>query len=761
KWAINRPEQVIDLLGLMGDKVDNIPGVPGIGPKTAAKFIQQYDNVENLLEHTDEIKGKNQERLTEFRDQALLSKKLATIETAVPISFDPDNYILESFDREYLSEIFKELEFRTLANEILGQADEKPLAGQQGSLFGSAKPAAKSNGKTSRLQAHSVADKDITTEEHDYQLIDTPEGRADLVKKLAAQKIFAFDTETTGIDATQAELVGVSFSYKENEAYYVPVPADRKQAEALVAEFADVFTNENIVKIGQNIKYDYIMLYRYGIEVGGKLRDTMVMHYLLHPEQRHNMNYLAENYLKYKPVSIETLIGKGKKQLSMRDVPVEKVSTYACEDADITLQLYRALEPEIEEESLLKLYEEIEAPLIPVLAKIEMAGINLDKDFLADYSKTLTAQLRTVEQEIYDEAEVRFNLGSPKQIGEVLFDKLEIPYKGRKTKTGQYKTDEATLTDLAEDHPIVSKILRVRSLSKLLSTYVDALPTMVNPLTGRVHSSFNQTIAATGRLSSQHPNLQNIPIRTPEGAEVRKAFIPRDDNHLLLASDYSQIELRLVAALSKDEGMVSAFQAGRDIHRATAAGIFNVEYDDVTREQRYQAKTINFAILYGAGAQRIMQELNIPRAEASELIKTYYERFPGLQHYMKSAVDDARELGYASTLLGRKRNLRDINSNSGLARSNAERMAMNTPIQGTAADMIKIAMIKIQKALEDGGYATEMVLQVHDELVFDAPKDEVEKVVPIIEELMRTAIPDLPVPILVSTDKGDNWLEAH
>ncbi|MEL6357450.1 MAG: DNA polymerase, partial [Bacteroidota bacterium] len=454
-------------------------------------------------------------------------------------------------------------------------------------------------------------------------------------------------------------------------------------------------------------------------------------------------------------------IGKGKKQLSMRDVPVEKVSTYACEDADITLQLYRALEPEIEEESLLKLYEEIEAPLIPVLAKIEMAGINLDKDFLADYSKTLTAQLRTVEQEIYDEAEVRFNLGSPKQIGEVLFDKLEIPYKGRKTKKGQYKTDEATLTDLAEDHPIVSKILRVRSLSKLLSTYVDALPTMVNPLTGRVHSSFNQTIAATGRLSSQHPNLQNIPIRTPEGAEVRKAFIPRDDNHLLLASDYSQIELRLVAALSKDEGMVSAFQAGRDIHRATAAGIFNVEYDDVTREQRYQAKTINFAILYGAGAQRIMQELNIPRAEASELIKTYYERFPGLQHYMKSAVDDARELGYASTLLGRKRNLRDINSNSGLARSNAERMAMNTPIQGTAADMIKIAMIKIQKALEDGGYATEMVLQVHDELVFDAPKDEVEKVVPIIEELMRTAIPDLPVPILVSTDKGDNWLEAH
>lgn len=761
KWGIQHPEQVIDLLGLMGDKVDNIPGVPGIGPKTAAKFIQAYGSMENLLEHTDEIKGKNQERLREYREQALLSKQLATIEIAVPVKFDPDNYLLESFDREYLSEIFKELEFRSLANEILGQSQEKPLAGQQGSLFDTPAAPAKASGRSSKLQAHSIADLDINSVEHDYQLIDTPAGRKQLIKQLASQTVFAFDTETTGIDANQAELVGMSFSFEKSVAYYVPVSPDRAEAEALVAEFKAVLEDPSIDKVGQNIKYDYIMLARYGVVVGGKLRDTMVMHYLLHPEQRHNMNYLAENYLKYKPVSIETLIGKGKKQLSMRDVPVDKVYPYACEDADITLQLYRSLEPEVAEEGLMQLYEDIEAPLIPVLAKIEMAGINLDSDFLGEYSKVLSSQLNTIEQEIYSEAGVTFNLGSPKQIGEILFNKMEIPYKGRKTKTGQYKTDESTLTDLAEDYPIVSKILRVRSLSKLLSTYVDALPTLVNPLTGRVHSSFNQTIAATGRLSSNNPNLQNIPVRTPEGAEVRKAFVPRDDNHILLASDYSQIELRLVAALSNDEGMVEAFQTGRDIHRATAAGIFDVAYDDVTREQRYQAKTINFAILYGAGAQRIMQELNITRSEASDLIKAYYDRFPGLQAFMQGTVQDARDQGFVTTLLGRKRNLRDINSNSGLARSNAERMAMNTPIQGSAADMIKIAMIKVQQALEDGDFKTKMVLQVHDELVFDAPKDEIERVVPIIEELMRTAIPNLSVPIVVSTDMGDNWLEAH
>lgn len=772
KWDIQDPLQVIDLLGLMGDKVDNIPGVPGVGPKTAAKFIQEFGSLENLLDNTASIKGKNQERLVEFREQAILSKQLATIDLNVPVTFDPENYQLDPFDREYLSEIFKELEFRSLADEILGQkAEKKPTAAAQGNLFdaptdentasktGTA-PAFSQN-KGNSLSLHSVADKDINTEAHNYQLVNTPEARTALIEQLVAQKLFAFDTETSELDPNQAELVGMSFSYAAGQAFYVPLPANQDEAKAIVEEFRAPLTNPAIAKVGQNIKYDYILLYRYGVEMAGPLLDTMVMHYLLHPEQRHNMSYLAESYLKYKPVAIESLIGKGSKQLSMRDIPVEKVSDYACEDADITLQLYRALWPEIEEEELKQLYEEIEAPLISVLAKIEMAGINLDVPFLNQYEKVLSAQLAEIEQEIYQLAGQELNISSPKQIGEVLFEQMGIPYKGAKTKTGQYKTDESTLQDIASEHEVIVKILRHRSLSKLIGTYVAALPQLVNPLTGRIHSSFNQTIAATGRLSSNNPNLQNIPVRTPEGAEVRKAFIPRDEDHVLLASDYSQIELRLVAALSNDSGMVTAFQEGRDIHRATAAGIFDVDYEAVTREQRYQAKTINFAILYGAGSQRIMQELGIPRAEASALIKAYYERFPGLQNYMSTAVSDAREHGYAATLLGRKRQLRDINSRNGLTRSNAERMAMNTPIQGTAADMIKIAMIRVQAALEEGHFKTKMVLQVHDELVFDAPKTEVATVVPLIEELMRTAIPNLSVPIVVSTDQGDNWLEAH
>ncbi len=769
KWGIQDPLQVIDLLGLMGDTVDNIPGVPGIGPKTAAKFIQEFGSLENLLENVAKVKGKNQERLIDFREQAILSKQLATIDIAVPVTFDPENYQIDPFNREYLSEIFKELEFRSLADEILGQSAPKAPKATQGDLFALAPsdtlaPAFSQNEKTSstsQLQAHSVADKDITTEAHDYQLVDAAAARAALIAQLGEQSIFAFDTETSELDPNRAELVGMSFSFAAHQAFYVPIPADQNEAKAIVAEFAAVLTNPSIAKVGQNIKYDFILLYRYGVEVAGSLLDTMVMHYLLHPEQRHNMDYLAESYLKYKPVSIESLIGKGSKQLSMRQIAVEKVSNYACEDADITLQLYYALWPEIEEAELKQLYEEIEAPLIPVLAKIEMAGINLDVPFLEQYGETLSKELALIEEEIYDLAGQHFNISSPKQIGEILFDQMAIPYKGAKTKTGQYKTDEDTLQDLATDHPIIAKILRHRALSKLIGTYVAALPQLVNPLTGRIHSSFNQTIAATGRLSSNNPNLQNIPVRTPEGAEVRKAFIPRDADHLLLASDYSQIELRLVAALSNDSGMVEAFQSGRDIHRATAAGIFEVAYEEVTREQRYQAKTINFAILYGAGAQRIMQELNISRVEASALIKAYYERFPGLQNYMATSVADAREQGYVTTLLGRKRNLRDINSRNGLSRSNAERMAMNTPIQGTAADMIKIAMIRVQAALEAGNFRTKMVLQVHDELVFDAPKEEVETVVPIIEDLMRTAIPDLSVPIVVSTDKGKNWLEAH
>lgn len=763
KWGIDRPEQVIDMLGLMGDKVDNIPGVPGIGPKTAAKFIQQYDNMENLLDHADEIKGKNQERLKEFREQALTSKLLATIDINVPIEFQEEAYLIEDFDREHLTDIFRDLEFRTLANEILGKKEEV-VAGQQGSLFGgttSAAPASAPKKSFKAPPAHAIADHNFGNTEHSYHKAETPEERAALIAQLTDQQVFAFDTETTGLDATAAELVGISFSWKEAEAWYVPIPADRKEAEAIVAEFAAVFADPETEKVGQNIKYDLMMLERYGAPVGGKLLDTMVMHYLLHPDKRHKMDILSEEYLNYKPVPIEILIGKGKKQLSMRQVPIDKVVDYACEDADITLRLYYALWPELEEEGLVELYETIEAPLIQVLKNIELEGVNLNVEFLDNYSKVLTEKLRTNEHEIYEEAGSPFNIGSPKQIGEILFNRMEIPYTGKKTKTGQYKTDEGTLTDLAADYPIVKKILRYRTLSKLLSTYVDALPNLVNKETGRVHSSFNQTVAATGRLSSSNPNLQNIPMRTPEGAEIRKAFVPRDENHLLVASDYSQIELRLVAALSGDKGMVEAFQQGRDIHTATAALVFDVPFEDVTRSQRSQAKTINFAILYGAGSQRLMQQLEITRKEASDLIKNYYERFTGLKDFMNTSVETAKEEGYAMTMLGRKRNLRDINSKSGLARSMAERMAMNTPIQGTAADMIKIAMIRIDNALREGNFKTKMVLQVHDELVFDMPKNEVDTVVPIIEKLMREAIPDLPVPIVVETDKGDNWLEAH
>ena len=770
KWDIEHPLQVIDLLGLMGDKVDNIPGVPGIGPKTAAKFIKQYGSVENLLEHTDEIKGKNQERLREFREQALVSKQLATIITEVPgVTFHAEAYKIENFDRDHLTDIFRELEFRSIANEILGTSEESPnQVGAQGNLFapnpGSAPAAAPKKRTGSRYAqpaAHAIADHHFGNTESDYRLVDTPEGRAELIAGLAKQKVYAFDTETTSIDATIAELVGLSFAWEDGVAYYVPVPEDRAGAEAIVAEFAAVLADPTTEKVGQNIKYDLMMLERYGAPVGGRLLDTMVMHYLLHPDKRHKMDLLAEEYLNYKPIPITQLIGKGKKQLTMRQVPVDKVVDYACEDADITLRLYRALWPELEEEGLVELYDTIEEPLIPVLKNMELAGINLDVPFLEEYSKVLSGELRELEQEIYEEAGSPFNIGSPKQIGEVLFGRMGVPYKGKRTATGQYKTDEATLLEVAETAPIVKKILRYRSLSKLLGTYVDALPLLVNPETGRVHSSFNQTIAATGRLSSSNPNLQNIPMRTPQGAEIRKAFVPRDADHVLVASDYSQIELRLVAALSGDKGMVDAFQQGRDIHTATAALIFDVPFEEVDRTQRNQAKTINFAILYGAGSQRLMQELEISRQEASDLIKNYYERFTGLKEFMRSSVENAKDEGYTTTLLGRKRTLRDINSKSGLARSLAERMAMNTPIQGTAADMIKIAMIRIDKALREGNFRTKMILQVHDELVFDAPRDEVDRVVPIIEELMREAIPDLAVPIVVETDLGENWLEAH
>ena len=761
KWQINRVDQVIDVLGLQGDAVDNIPGIPGIGAKTAVKLLAKFDSMEGLLANTDQLKGKQKEKVEQFADQGRLSKKLATIDLNVPIQFDAERYILEEFDKERLAKVFKELEFRTLAKSILGESPA-PQAGQQGSLFGDATSAPNAKRFVNKPAAHSVAEKNIENTEQDYRLADAPEQRKALIDLLAKQTSFCFDTETTSIDANSAELVGIAFSVKPGEAFYVPIPADEDEAKAIVAEFKVVLENEKIEKVGQNLKYDCIVLKWYGVEVAGAFFDTMLAHYLIEPEMRHNMDYLAETYLKYQPVSITTLIGKkGKNQMSMRQVPIEKVVDYASEDADITLQLGAYFRPKLKEEGLGKLYHEMEEPLMKVLVELEYNGINLDVDYLEAYSKELDVLIKAAQAEIYKDAGSPFNIASPKQVGQVLFEKMGLPYRWRKTKSGQYSTSEEKLTEMAADFEIVNKILKFRSYSKLKSTYVDALPNMVNPRTGRVHSSFNQALTATGRLSSNNPNLQNIPIRTPEGRKVREAFIPRSDDYILLAADYSQIELRLIAELSGDEAMLEAFQKGQDIHRATAARVYDKALEEVTADERRNAKTVNFSIIYGAGATNLSQQLDIPRKEASELIKKYFARYQGLKTYMDKVVEKARENGYVTTLMGRRRHLRDINSKNGMIRSHAERNAVNTPIQGTAADMIKMAMIKVQKALKEGNFKTKMILQVHDELVFDMHKSEAETVMPIIEKNMKEAMPGLKVPILVGMDTGANWLEAH
>ncbi|MFQ5446829.1 MAG: DNA polymerase I [Saprospiraceae bacterium] len=765
-WNIQHVDQVVDILGLMGDAVDNIPGVPGIGPKTAAKMLAEFGTLENLLQNTDKIKGKNQERLREFAGQALLSKKLARIDTNAPVHFNGGNFKLDPFDREELAEIFKELEFRTLATQILGAAAPQKsvaaaTAGTQGSLFGEAE-IAPARRAAPPIPSHSVAEKNLENTPHDYHLAETAEKRAALIEKLSRENSICFDTETTGVDANIAELAGMSFAVKPGEAWYVPVPANQEEARRIVHEFKELFENEKIEKTGQNIKYDALVLKWYGVVVRGTWFDTMVAHYLIEPELRHGMDYLAETYLKYQPVPIETLIGKkGVNQLSMRDISVERVAEYAAEDADITLQLRHYFEPKLKEEGLQELYETIEEPLIKVLVDMEYEGVNLDGDFLKKYSVELGKKIAELEQKIQREAGVRFNIASPSQVGEVLFGRMEIPYRWRKTKTGKYSTDEAKLTELATEYPFVADILQHRGLSKLKSTYVDALPAQVNPKTGRIHSSFNQALAATGRLSSNNPNLQNIPVKTPEGRRVREAFIPRDEDHVLLSADYSQIELRIIAEISGDEAMLDAFQKGQDIHRATAARVYSVPFEEVTSDQRRNAKTVNFSIIYGAGATNVSQQLGIKRTEARKLIDNYFTQYKGLKKYMESTVEFARENGYVKTLLGRRRYLRDIDSRNGLARSNAERVAINTPIQGTAADLIKVAMINIHKALKKKNLATKMILQVHDELVFDIPKVELETVKPIIGELMRTAIPNLKVPIVVEMGAGNNWLEAH
>ena len=765
KWGIQRVDQVIDMLGLQGDSVDNIPGIPGIGPKTAAKLLAKFDTIEGLIENTDQLKGKQKERVIEFADQGILSKELATIDTAVPIQFDAKEYELSEFDYDALGELFRELEFRTLARTILSKGNSSEAAQSSGdgqkNLFGESVSTSATAPKV-KLEAHDVATKNIENTAHEYHLVNDAAARASLIKQLAKAKSICFDTETTGLDANKAELVGLAFAIKAQEAYYVPIPENQEEAKAIVQEFKAILEDETIEKIGQNLKYDILMLKWYDIEVKGPFFDTMIAHYLCEPDFRHKLDYLSESYLSYKMVPIETLIGKrGKNQLSMRDIAVEKVADYAAEDADITFQLKAEMEQLLQEAETGELFKSLELPLITVLADMEYEGVKINGDFLRNYSKVLGDLIIEKEQEIYRKAGTPFNIASPKQVGEVLFDRLEIPYRWRKTKTGQYSTNEVKLTELAQEHDIVRSILDFRKLAKLKSTYVDTLPLLINPKTGRVHSSFNQARAATGRLSSENPNLQNIPIRDEAGREIRKAFEPRDDNHILLAADYSQIELRLIAEISGDEAMLEAFQAGHDIHQATAAKVYDKSLEEVTADERRNAKTVNFSIIYGAGATNLSRQLGISRKEATALIEAYFKQYRGLKEYMDDTVASAREKGYVTTLLGRRRFLRDINSRSSLERSNAERIAVNTPIQGTAADMIKVAMINIHKLLKAGNYKSRMILQVHDELVFDVHKEELETLKPIIEKEMKNAIPNLKVPILVGMDTGNNWLEAH
>ena len=788
RWGIKRVEQVIDMLGLMGDAVDNIPGLPGIGEKTAAKLLEEFDSIENLLANVDKLKGKQQEIVKTHGEKATLSKWLATIDINAPIQFDATAYEIEPFDREQLVELFKELEFRTLADAILrspwagntapNQSAETGKAaktgknapsaasssgGTQGSLFGD-DPAAQPLGSPDEKEGmtHRIAEKNIHNVKHTYHLAATLEERAALLKHLLSGPAVCYDSETTALDATQAELVGFSFATKAHEAWYVPVPAARAEAELIVQEFRPLFESETIEKIGQNLKYDAIVLKNYGVELRGSYWDTMLAHYLWEPDLRHNMNFLAETYLQYAPVKIEELIGKkGANQGSMRDVPLEQIKEYAAEDADITIQLRDFLAPKLNDNQLEKLFREVETPLVKVLADVEYAGVRINPHFLMEYSGELAEKIVALEEKVLTQAGFTFNIASPKQVGEALFDQMKIPYPGKKMKSGQYSTDEEILSELALSHPICADILAHRGLMKLKSTYVDALPTMINPKTGRVHSQFNQTIAATGRLSSQNPNLQNIPIRTKEGREVRKAFIPRDADHVLLSADYSQIELRLIAEISGDEAMLDAFQKNLDIHTATAAGVYGVPLDEVSSDQRRAAKTVNFSIIYGAGATNLSNQLGIKRTEAKELIENYFKQYSGLKKYMTDIVEFARANGYVETLLGRRRKLRDIDSRNGMMRAMAERIAINTPIQGTAADLIKVAMINIREALIEGGFQSKMILQVHDELVFDVPKDELERLKPIVFDKMTTAIPNLKVPILVEMGVGDNWLEAH
>ena len=762
KYSLTSVDQVIDLLGLMGDSSDNIPGCPGVGEKTAQKLLEEYGSIENLLENTDKLKGALQKRVTENAEQIRFSKFLATIKTDVPIQFDTAKCVREKPNETRLTEIYTELEFRTFINKMTGEEKKSAPAPQkvvakgpvQGNLFDLFATEEPSVPKYSTLA-------NLKTILHVYKTVDTEEEMAKLGRFLADQDFFAFDTETDGIDPLTAGLVGMSFAVKENEAWYVPVPADKEEATKVVAHFSPALQNRKSQKIGQNIKFDIIVLRKYGVRVAGPLFDTMIAHYLLNPELRHGMDYLAETYLKYKPVPISQLIGpKGKNQLCMRDVPLAQIAEYAAEDADVTLKLKNFFAPELKKAGIESLFFDIEMPLIYVLVEMEVTGVKLDTVALKQSSEELTAALNNLEKEIYELAGVKFNINSSKQVGEVLFEHLKIEEKAKKTKTGSYSTSEDILEKMRSKHPVVGKLLEYRGLKKLLSTYIDALPELINPETGKVHTSFNQTVTATGRLSSTNPNLQNIPIRDELGREIRKAFIPDNEDCTFFSADYSQIELRIMAHLSQDEHMIEAFRSGADIHSATAAKIYGIPVEEVTGDMRRKAKTANFGIIYGISIFGLAERLNIPRAESKELIEGYFKSYPGIRDYMDESIRIAKEKGYVETIFKRKRYLPDINSHNAIVRGYAERNAINAPIQGSAADIIKVAMVRIYNRFEEEGLKSKMILQVHDELNFNVCQDEQEKVRQIVLEEMENAI-QLQVPLIADCGEGKNWLEAH
>ncbi len=755
-FQIQNPLQVIDILGLMGDASDNIPGCPGIGPKTAMKLVGEFGGIDGVYQNLEQLKGKQKESLATFEEQVRLSRKLAEIILDVPVEFNQEDLLLSIPDTAKLRELFLELEFRTMA-EKLGSAAAKPieaapLAFAQGTLFSEVEQT---------LPESYSEQSNLNSTDHHYVLINSEEKIKELVGTLSLQKAFCFDTETTGLDTQLDQLVGLSFSFKAKEGYYVPIPFEQDEALKRVSLFKELFATADILKIGQNMKFDILMLTRYGIEIKGEYFDTMVAHYLIQPDLRHNLDYLSDVYLNYKKVATEELIGKrGKNQLSMRDVELEQIKEYACEDADITFQLKEILDQELSSANLKELFATVEMPLLKVLVQMEISGLTIDPKALDDYAIILREQINELENAIIELAGEPFNISSPKQLGTILFEKLLLDPKAKKTKTKQYSTGEEILVNLQDKHPIVNKILEYRGLKKLLSTYVEALPKLINPKTGKIHSSFNQTIAATGRLSSTNPNLQNIPIRDESGREIRKAFIPSDSDHLFLSADYSQIELRIMAAVSGDKVMTDAFQNGEDIHAATAAKIFDVKLTDVTSEMRRKAKTANFGILYGISAFGLSQRLQISRAEAKKLIDDYYANFSTIKNYMDTQLDLARERGFVETIMGRKRYLSDINSANATIRSFAERNAINAPIQGSAADIIKVAMINIYKRFEELNLSSRMILQVHDELNFDVLKTELEVVKEIIKTEMEQAV-KLTVPLEIELKAAENWLLAH